>query len=86
MISKRADGVVAGAGQEAAGEVRSLVVLPANDARQRRVEGDGHRAKDVAGVSVEGRKRAVTGQMSEITAGLINPSVKLEKEDIHVSI
>lgn len=77
MVSKWADGVVARARQEAAGEVWSLVVLPANDARQWRVEGDGHRAEDVAGVSEERRERAVTGDMSEITAGLIKPFVKL---------
>lgn len=41
------------------GEVWSLVVLPPDDPRQRRVEGQG-RVEDAPGVSVERRKDAGT--------------------------
>lgn len=71
-IWKRTDWVVAGAGQQAVGEVCSLVVLPADDAGQRRVEGYGHSAD--TGVWVE----AVTSHTVKVTAGLIGLLVKLK--------
>lgn len=45
---ERADGVVAGAGQQAMGQGRSLVVLAADDARHRGEVGEGKGAEDVS--------------------------------------
>lgn len=57
-ISKRTDGVVARAREEAVGEGWSLVVLPPDYPGQQRVEGEG--VEDFSGVSVKRREAVVT--------------------------
>lgn len=74
------DGVEARAGEEAVGEVRSLVVLPPDDPGQRGVQGDGDGVEDVPGGSVERREEVAARLASHLQADLKGPSVKLEAE------
>lgn len=71
--ARRAHGVVARAGEEDAGEARVLVVIPPDDAGQRRLEGGGDE-----GVAVEGGEGAGPGHLSALTADLMEPFVELE--------
>lgn len=77
---RRTDGVEARTGEEAAGEVRSLIVLPPDDTGQRGVEGVGDGVEDVSGVSVERREGAVVRNPSQVTAKLVRPFVELKRE------
>lgn len=74
MIPRRVDGVVARSGEEATGEVWSLVVLPPNDAGQRREGGQGGGVEDVPGVE---RRDGDAASSSLSAATLIELFVKL---------
>ena len=78
-------GVEAGAGQqavgqEAVGQVGSLVIISSDDAGHRRREGEGHEPVDVSGVPVAGREEAAASGAS-LLVHLMELFVKLQRNE-----